>query len=93
MGNDNTITFLNPSTKNSFTGILLRIKYNCRSFEMPETFINTSSLDNTTVWGKISEENRQTAIFRISMSNITDTTICTVCIQGIIPFTLTAHLC
>ena len=48
-------------------GFILRLNHKCLTHEVEEFFINTGGFDDRTVLGDITAQNRQTAVFRVSM--------------------------
>ena len=48
-------------------GFILRLNHKCLTHEVEKFFINTGRFDDRTVLGDIAAQNRQTAVFRVSM--------------------------
>ena len=89
---DHTITRVHLATKDTLAGIFLRIEAYCWTLEMPKHRIHTSSLHDTTILCDITKENSKTTILGISMFEITDTTILSICIKTFPLCILTSHL-
>ena len=59
---------------------------------MPEHWVNTGSLHYATILGNITEEHSQTAILGVSMFQITDATVLSICIKALPLCFLATHL-
>ena len=86
--NDDNIATDDSAPKDTFTGCFLRIKDFGRSGEFPDTFVHTCCFYYATILCYVSFQYRQSAIFAISVFEITDTPISAVCIQLFIVHTL-----
>ena len=89
---DDTVTFLYLAAQDTLAGILLRVKHDSRTFEMPQLRSHTCRLYDTSVLGNVTEQHSHAAISGIGMLYVANTTVGTVCIQCL-PFSiLRAHL-
>ena len=80
-GDDDAVAFLHLTAKDALAGIFLRVEDHGRTFEMPQTLVNTGCFYHTTVLCDISEKHGQSAILGVDMCDITDTAIGTVCVE------------
>ena len=92
MGNYHTVALLYLTTKNALASIFLRVETDGRSFEVPQTFVNTSGLYHATVLCDITKEHGQSAILGVSVFEVANTTIGTIGIKCTPLFRLRTHL-
>ena len=75
VSDNHAVAFLHFSTQNALTGIFLRVKDNGRTFEVPQTLVDTGGLHHTAVLRNITEEHSHAAIFGIGMFDVTNAAI------------------
>ena len=92
MGNHHAIAFLHLATKNALASIFLRVEDDGRTFEVPQTFVNTCGLHHATILSDITKEHGQSAILGVSVFKVADATIGTIGIKCTPLFRLRAHL-
>jgi alpha-L-arabinofuranosidase len=92
VSNHYAIARIHLATQDSLTGILLRVEAYGRTLEVPKHWVNTGSLHNATILGDVTEEHCQTAILGVSMLQVADTTVFSVCIEAFPLCILATHL-
>src|SRR5574344_424079 len=88
---DDYISANDLTTKNTITSRILRVKHFSRATELPNTLVNPGSFNYATVLGNITKQHSESAILRICMLNITDTSFRTVGIECTVNSILTSH--
>ena len=81
MGNHHAVATLHLATEDALTSIFLRVEDDGRTFEVPQTLIDTSGLYDTTVLSDVAKEHSESAILRIGMIKVADTTIGAISIE------------
>ena len=92
VGDHHAVATLHLTTEDALTGVFLRIEHHGRTLEMPQALIHASSLHHTAVVGNISEEHSESAVLRIGMLQVADTSIGAVGIECTPLLTLRTHL-